>query len=66
MTIADKVRLIGLLDLYKEELAKKNINREKDKYGCIIPTKALYTHARIISNKLAVEIEHELKSSWQP
>ena len=65
MTVNEKVQLIGLLDLYKLELAKRNIKQEKDKYGCVIPTKALYSHARIISNKLAREVETELKSIWE-
>lgn len=64
MTINEKVQLIGLLDLYKQELANRNIKNEKDKWGCVIPTKALYTHARIISSKLAIEVETELKSLW--
>ena len=65
MTVSEKVQLIGLLDLYKQELAKRNIKNEKDKYGCVIPTKSLYTHARIISSKLAIEVEAELKSNWE-
>ncbi|MBR4164352.1 MAG: hypothetical protein IKR11_12585 [Solobacterium sp.] len=65
MTLKEKIQLVGLLDLYTMELAEKNIKREKDKYGCVIPTKALYSHARIISNKLSTEVESELKSIWQ-
>ena len=64
MTIKEKVQLLGLLDLYKAEMANKNIKAEKDKWGCVTPTKAMYTHARIISDKLAIEIEKELKSIW--
>ena len=65
MTVSEKVQLIGLLDLYKQELAKRNTKNEKDKWGCVIPTKALYSHARIISSKLAIEVEAELKSRWE-
>ena len=64
MTVSEKVKLIGLLDLYKEELAKRNIEDQKKNRYTIEPTKALYTHARIISRKLAVEVENELKSIW--
>ena len=62
MTTMEKVQLIGLLDLYKMEMAQRNLEAKKDKYGCVAPTKALYTHARILSDKLAVEVESELKS----
>lgn len=65
MTVSEKVQLIGLLDLYKQELATRNMKQQKDKYGCVIPTKSLYTHARIISGKLAIEVETELKSKWE-
>ena len=64
MTVSEKIKLIGLLDLYKQELADRNVKQHKDKYACVIPTKALYSHARIISSKLAIEIETELKSIW--
>ena len=65
MTIKEKVQLLGLLDLYKQEMAEKNMKAEKDKNGCVTPTKALYTHARIISDKLAIDIEQQLKSIWE-
>ena len=65
MTVNEKVQLIGLLDLYKQEMAQKNIKAKKDEYGCVAATKSLYTHARILSNKLAVEVESELKSIWE-
>jgi hypothetical protein len=64
MTVNEKVQLIGLLDLYKKELAEKNIkDSAASKYGRE-PTKALFTHARVISQKLAVEVECALKSIW--
>ena len=65
MTVKEKIQLIGLLDLYKQEMAQKNIEAKKDKYGCVVPTKALYIHARVLSNKLSVEVESELKSIWE-
>ena len=65
MTTSEKVKLVGLLDKYKSELAERNMKREKDKWGGIVPTKALYNHARIISEKLASEIGDELKSMWE-
>lgn len=58
MTVKQKVQLIGLLDLYKQELAMKNIADGE------LPTKALYTHARIIANKLAIEVERDLMTKW--
>lgn len=60
MTVKEKVQLIGLLDLYKQELAMKNIAEGRH----LIPTKALYTHARIIANKLAIEVERDLMTKW--
>ena len=60
MTVTEKVQLIGLLDLYKRELALKNIAEGRQ----LIPTKALYTHARIIADKLAIEVERALKTKW--
>lgn len=65
MTTSEKVKLVGLLDKYKSELAERNMRREKDRYCGIGPTKALYNHARIISEKLANEIGDELKSMWE-
>jgi len=65
MTTSDKAKLIELLDIYKAELMAKNIAQKKDKWGCVTPTKALFTHARILSEKLSVEIESELKSIYQ-
>lgn len=65
MTIKEKVQLLGLLDLYKREMAEKNMKAEKDKWGNVTPTKALYTHARIISDKLSIDIEQQLKSIWE-
>lgn len=65
MTVNEKVQLVGLLDLYKRELAEKNIKGERDKWGSVVPTKALYNHARIVSEKLANEIGNELKSVWE-
>ena len=65
MTLKDKIQLMELLHEYQSEKAKQNIKREKDKYGSVIPTKALYTHARVLSTKLAIEIEHELKAIWE-
>ena len=65
MTIKEKMQLLGLLDLYKREMAEKNIKAERDKWGSVTPTKALYTHARIISDKLAIDIEQQLKSIWE-
>ena len=64
MTTREKVQLIGLLDLYKKEMAQRNLEAKKDQYGCVTPTKALYTHARILSDKLSIEVESELKSIW--
>jgi hypothetical protein len=65
MTVKEKVQLLGLLDLYKKEMAEKNMKAEKDKWGSVTPTKALYTHARIISDKLAIDIEQQMKSIWE-
>lgn len=65
MTTSDKAKLIELLDIYKAELMAKNITQKKDKWGCVTPTKALFTHARVLSEKLSVEIESELKSIYQ-
>ena len=65
MNTQDKVKLIELLDEYKAELAERNIKRVKDKWGGVPATRALYTHARIISTKLSVEVENELKSVWE-
>ena len=65
MTVSEKVQLIGLLDLYKQDLAKRNIKDERDKYGSVVPTKALYSHSRVLSSKLAIEVERELKSTWE-
>ena len=65
MTLNDKIQLMELLHEYQSEKARQNIKRERDEYGSVIPTKALYTHARVLSTKLAMEIEHELKSTWE-
>lgn len=64
MKVSDKVKLVELLRLYQSEKAQQNIENIKDKWGCRIPTKALFTHARVLASKISVEIEKELKSTW--
>lgn len=65
MKLKEKIVLMQLLQMYQAEKAEENISQKKDKYGTVIPTKNLYTHARVISSKLALEIEQELKSIWE-
>ena len=64
MTTDNKIKLVQLLGEYLTEKAVENRERKKDKWGAVVPTKALYTHARILHTKLSVEIESELKSTW--
>ena len=65
MKTTDKIELVRLLSEYQAEKAAENVARKKDQYGCVIPTKSLFTHARVIQTRLSVEIEKELKSSYQ-
>ena len=66
MKLQDKVRLMQLLQMYQTEKAEENIKGEKDEHGYLKkPSKSLYIHARVIANRLALEIEHELKSIWE-
>ncbi len=66
MKLQDKVRLMQLLQMYQAEKAEENIKGEKDEHAYRKkPSKSLYIHARVIANKLALEIEQELKSIWE-
>lgn len=64
MKTDDKIKLVQLLGEYLIEKAEENREGKKDKWGAVVPTKALYTHARILHTKLSVEIENELKSIY--
>ena len=61
MTTDDKIKLVQLLGEYLTEKAKEN----RASKTVVVPTKALYTHARILHTKLSVEIESELNSIWE-
>lgn len=65
MKLKEKIVLMQLLQMYQAEKAEENISRKKDKWGTVIPTKSLYTHARVLSAKLALEVEQELKSMYE-
>ena len=76
MTLNEKIQLVKLLHIYQDEQIEASLNnvieveankalgryeRNNVKFG----TKASYTHARIISDKLSREIEEELPSYWE-
>lgn len=73
MKLSDKQDLVRLLALYQQDLLKDNEHNIKEeekhpdkpwqrKYK--LGVKAQYEHARIISTKLSLEINKELKTSW--
>lgn len=73
MTLLEKQQLVRLLNLYQADLLKlneeniKEAKRHEKRYmGTYhLGVKAQYEHARIIANKLSVEIGKEMKSYWQ-
>lgn len=74
MTLQEKSELVRLLNLYQADLLEqnqKNIEEAKthkryDLEGDFtFGVKAQYSHARLISKKLSVELGKEVKSYWQ-
>ncbi len=72
MTLLEKQQLVRLLNLYQADLLKLNEENIKEsarhakRYEGTyhLGVKAQYEHARIIANKLSVEIGKEMKSYW--
>lgn len=67
MTIKEKQKLVSLLHTYMDELMEKNdknqkINRYDNYDQFTVGVKAQYEHARVISSKLAKEINDEMKT----
>ena len=66
MTLQEKSELVRLLNLYQAgliRLNRKNIENGRTEY--FVPgVKAQYEHARIISTKLSVGLDKNMKSYW--
>lgn len=64
MELKDKQELVRLLNLYQADLLEKNLANIKSKKGdrsdFEYGVKAQYDHARIIVNKLSVEISKDV------
>ena len=75
MTLKDKMELVRLLNLYQNDLldaneanikeAAKYERGDKWKGDYTFGIKAQFEHARCIAQRLSVEINKSLKSSWQ-
>lgn len=75
MTLKDKMELVRLLNLYQNDLldaneanikeAAKYEKCDKWKGDYTFGIKAQFEHARCIAQRLSVEINKSLKSSWQ-
>ena len=75
MKTKDKQELVRLLHVYMDDLVAANeFNGRKAKEygdkkweyeGFVTGVKTQYEHARIIANKLSVEIGKEMKSIWE-
>lgn len=76
MSIAEKQELFRLLTLYQLEIIEKNkVNvankhKSKSKADCnldphVCELKALYEHARIIGQKLAIDIGEHIMANWE-
>ena len=69
MTLSEKSELLRLLQLYQDDLLRKNRVAKNSLsfmdasyfYGI----KAQYNHARLIARKLSVEIGKDVKSYWE-
>lgn len=64
MELKDKQELVRLLNLYQADLLETNLANIKSKKGdrgdFEFGVKAQYDHARIIANKLSVEISKDV------
>lgn len=77
MTLSEKSELLRLLQLYQDDLLRKNreniqsvesMSKEgKGKWeaGYFYGIKAQYNHARLIARKLSVEVSKDVKSYWE-
>lgn len=77
MTLSEKSELLRLLQLYQDDLLRKNRENiqtanavAKDNLSSLDASyfygiKAQYNHARLIARKLSVEIGKDLKSYWE-
>lgn len=77
MTLLEKSELLRLLQLYQNDLLRKNRENiqtaeavSKDNLSFMDASyfygiKAQYNHARLIARKLSVEISKDIKSYWE-
>lgn len=77
MTLSEKSELLRLLQLYQDDLLRKNRENiqtadavAKDNLSFMDASyfygiKAQYNHARLIARKLSVEISKDVKSYWE-
>nr|DAG67719.1 MAG TPA: hypothetical protein [Caudoviricetes sp.] len=77
MTLTEKSELLRLLQLYQDDLLRKNreniqsaesMSKEgKGKWEAeyFYGIKAQYNHARLIARKLSVEVSKDVKSYWE-
>lgn len=77
MTLSEKSELLRLLQLYRNDLLRKNRENiqtaeavSKDNLSFMDASyfygiKAQYNHARLIARKLSVEISKDIKSYWE-
>ena len=74
MTLSEKSELLRLLQLYQDDLLRKNRKNidavAKDSLSFMDASyfygiKAQYNHARLIARKLSVEIGKDVKSYWE-
>lgn len=77
MTLSEKSELLRLLQLYQDDLLRKNRENiqtadaiAKDSLSFMDASyfygiKAQYNHARLIARKLSVEIGKDVKSYWE-
>ena len=67
MTLDEKQELVRLLAIYQNELVAqnvKNIHSLATRSGDYVAVKAKYEHARILSSRLELEINNELKAMF--
>lgn len=77
MTLSEKSELLRLLQLYQDDLLRKNRENiqtaeaiAKDNKSIMDASyfygiKAQYNHARLIARKLSVEVSKDVKSYWE-
>lgn len=77
MTLSEKSELLRLLQLYQDDLLRKNRENiqtaeaiAKDNKSIMdafyfYGIKAQYNHARLIARKLSVEVSKDVKSYWE-